>query len=239
MLTLLLIAIFFVCFGFLFREGIWSNTIRLINVITAGLLATNFFEPVARSLENSGDWFESCTYVWDFLALWGLFALFLTIFRGTTDFVSKVKVRFRKITEQVGSPLLACCIGWVMICFTTMTLHTAPLARDFLGGSFQPEERMFLKLAPDRRWLAFVQTLSRGTFCRTARADRIRQIRRDHKRQEQWQRWLRQWEQEKQWAFDPLGEFMPKYATRRALLQRHMEKPGASSLRVRPENLRK
>jgi hypothetical protein len=219
MLTLLLILIFFVCLGFLFAEGMWGNAIRLVNVLTAALLATNFFEWAARVLEG---WAPSFTYHWDFLALWGLFALFMAILRGATDFISKVKVRFRKVTDQVGSPLLAACVGWVMVCFTAMTLHTAPLARTSMRGSFQPEQRMFLGLAPDRKWLAFVQTMSRGTFCRSATAKDFQQE--------------PAWEEDKTRTFDPRSEFMPKYATRRANLETHVNRYGTT--RVNPEEKR-
>jgi hypothetical protein len=215
MLTVLLIVVFFVCFGFLFREGMWSNAITLFNVIVAGLLATNLFEWAAGVLER---WGPSYTYYWDFLALWGLFALFMAILRGATDLISKVRVRFRKITDQIGSPLLAACIGWVMICFTAMTLHTAPLARDFMGGSFRPEEKLFLGLAPDRKWLAFVQTLSRGTFSRAATAQDLREE--------------PAWQEEKTRTFDPRSEFMPKYATRRANLESHVSKKGTTRIQT-------
>lgn len=215
MLTLLLIVVFFACFGFLFREGMWSNAITLFNVVVAALLATNFFEWAARVLEK---WGPSFTYHWDFLALWGLFALSMAILRGATDFISKVRVRFRKIADQIGSPLLAACVGWVMICFTAMTLHTAPLARNCMGGSFQREEKMFLGLAPDRKWLAFVQSLSRGAFSQAASPE-------DLQKEPDWQ-------EDKTRTFDPRSEFMPKYANRRADLGSYVSKHGTTRIKT-------
>ena len=83
-----------------------------------------------------------------------------------TDQVSKVKVRFLKIADQIGSGVFALLIGWVMVCFTMMTLHTAPLAKTFLFGGFNssPDQSMFLGLAPDRKWLGFMQYESRGAL---------------------------------------------------------------------------
>ena len=78
LLTLLMLVILFACVATLYAEGMWSNAIRLINVVTAALLATNFFEPLARWLEDMG---PSYTYVCDFLALWVLFGVFLLILR--------------------------------------------------------------------------------------------------------------------------------------------------------------
>jgi hypothetical protein len=186
----------------------WSNAIRLINVVTAALLATNFFEPLARWLDK---WQPKYTYLWDFLALWGLFALLMIVFRLVTDNVSRVKVRFLKTVDQIGSTVFAVWIGWVIVCFTMMTLHTAPLARAFFFNNFRAEERMFLGLAPDRQWLGFVQKMSLGAFCRSATAE--------------------EWEQEK-YVFDPNADFMPKYSVRRANLEANIT--ANASMLVKP-----
>ena len=190
-----MIVIFLACVATAYADGMWSNAIRLINVVTAALLAMNFFEPAARWLD---DWQPSYTYVWDFLALWGLFAVFLAISRELTDRISRVNVRFLKIADKIGSGFFSCWIGWVMVCFTMMTLHTAPLSRTFLFDGFHAEDRMFAGFAPDRQWLGFTQKQSMGAFCRSATEA--------------------EWKQEK-FVFDPHGQFMPKYATRRANIQ--------------------
>ena len=69
----------------------WSNALRFMVVVAAALLATNYFEPVADQLDA---WQPTYTYCWDFLSLWGLFAIFVVLFRAVTDQLSKVKVRF-------------------------------------------------------------------------------------------------------------------------------------------------
>lgn len=197
-LTILMLVILFACVATLYADGMWSNAVGLINVVTAALLATNFFEPVAQWLDA---WDASYTYLWDFLALWGLFALFLAIFRTATDKISLVQVKFLKVVDRIGSGIFSVWIGWVMICFTMMTLHTAPLARTFLFDGFKAESKMILGFAPDRQWLAFVQKESLGAFCRSATPA----------------------EGEK-FVFDPNGEFMPKYATRRANIAQNIAK---------------
>jgi len=207
----LLFVIFIACVASLYTEGMWSNAIRLINVVTAVLLATNFWEPVARALEG---WQPTFTYLLDFIVLWALFGVFMVILRAATDFLSRVKVRFIKLAERIGSASFAVLIGWVMLSFATMTLHTAPLGRNFLFGGFQPESRMLGGLAPDRRWLGFVQKMSRGSFCRSATPQ--------------------EWEQEK-YVFDPRAEFMPKYATRRADLESHLDSTNALRVTSLPQ----
>lgn len=192
MIFLILILVLAACEGFLSNEGIWSNLIRLVNVLTAALLATNFWEPLARALEANVS--KPLSYFWDFVALWGLFCVFLIIFRVLTRFASDVKVKFMGIVDRTGGTILATCVGWVMICFTLMTLHTAPLKPEFLFGSFRPDEAMFLGMSPDKQWLSFVEGRSAGAFSRSQPR-----------------------------VFDPGHTFIPKYTDRRAALHAHIQ----------------
>jgi len=198
---LLLLLIFMACVAFLLTEGMWGNAIRLINVVTAALLATSFWEPLARVLEANVS--KSFTYFWDFIALWGLFMVFLVIFRVATGFASRVKVKFLGIANRIGGIFFALCVAWVIVCFTTVTLHTAPLKPDFLFGGFKykADESMFMGMSPDQQWLKFVEGRSKGSFSRLEPR-----------------------------AFDPEHQFIRKYAERRASLHCHLQ---ASSKGVR------
>jgi hypothetical protein len=199
LMFVLLFAIVAACFG----EGMWSNAVRLVNVVTAALLATNFYEPIARWLDG---WDKSYTFLWDFLALWGLFSIFLLIFRELTDRISRVKVRFLKVADRIGSVAFSFLVGWVVVCFTLMTLHTAPLGRNFMWGGFTTDrdERMVMGLGPDRQWLGFTKNISTAAFGRS----------------------------DESWEFNSDDEFIPKYATRRTLVEAHIK--AKDSLRVGP-----
>ena len=190
MLTLVLIVIFMACVGFLYTEGMWGNALRLINVVTAALLATSFWEPLAGFLEGSIS--KPFSYFWDFIALWVLFIFFLLIFRLATKFASKVDVKFLGLANRIGGGVFAVWIGWVVVCFTLMTLHTAPLKERFLFGGFKSGEKMFLGLAPDQLWLGYMERMSRGPFSRSTPR-----------------------------LFDSDHEFIPKYAARRAAWGEH------------------
>ncbi len=54
-----------------------------------------------------------------------------------------------------------------MVSFVTMTLHTAPLADEFLWKGFQSDKAMIMGLAPDRKWLGFSRMVSGGAFSRS------------------------------------------------------------------------
>ncbi|MDZ7617195.1 MAG: CvpA family protein [Patescibacteria group bacterium] len=216
MLLGIFIVIFATCMALLYQDGMWGNAVRLINVVTAALLATNYFEPLAAYLDGLQ---PSYTYLWDFLALWGLFAVFLVVFRAATDSISKVQVRFLKIVDQVGSVVFSAWIGWVLICFTAFSLHLAPLGREFLGGSFKSEERVEGNGA-ELYWLGFVQSVSRGAFCRElseAEATENKYASRQEKNPAE----------ANLAVFDRTGGLLPKYATRRARLQSYVESTGA------------
>lgn len=211
----ILILIFVISFAMLFSQGIWSNVLTLINVIFAALLATAFFEPLATYLDSQMPTF---TYVWDYLALWGLFAIFYIIFRTGSDMLSKTQVRFKQIIDLAGGSFFALWTSWVLVCFATMSLHTAPLARNALFGSFQPtpEARMFFGMAPDQQWLGFTQKMSLGAFSTSPPA--------------------RATEENSTTAppegaagengsnvFDPEGKFIFNYAERRARFEKELE----------------
>ena len=169
---LLGVIILAVCVGFLCRDGLWSNAIRLVNVVFAGLLAMNFYEWLATWLTNYGAEFHTYVAFWDFLALWTCFIAFMVLFRTVTDAVSKVRVRFLKIVDQAGGAVLSLCIGWIMVGFTLVSLHAAPLAQYPLLGSFQPQSSMFFGMfAPDREWLGFTRYQSSGPYCRAVEQD--------------------------------------------------------------------
>lgn len=192
---IVLLVVFLVVAGSLSMAGIWSNLLTLVNVITAALLAVNFYEPLAAWLQSQ---LPSFAFVLDFLSLWLVFAAAMGLLRAVTDSVSRVKVKFKKPVDNGVGAVLACWVAWVMVCFATMTLHTAPLSRNFLGFQPEPTSRMFFGLAPDHKWLGFVQKESTGAL---ASGQKFK---------------LPDGTIQSGFKFDPKGEFILKYADRRS-----------------------
>jgi hypothetical protein len=155
--------ILFATLAMLLTEGLWSNTIRLFNVITAALLATSLWEPLADWLDGQ---MPSFTYMVDFLALWLVFSLAYGVLRAATSKLSKIKVRFKKPLDDVGGPAMAIWVGWVLVCFLSMTLHTAPLAQNALAFSPDPNQASFVLFSPDHQWLGFAHKVSNGSLSR-------------------------------------------------------------------------
>ncbi len=163
MLSGILILVWIVCIAMLWNEGMWNNCITFINVLFAALLAMNFWEPAADFMESK---MASYTYVLDFLAMWFVFFIAYILLRAFTDLLSGTRIKFQKPIETAGSIIAVILTGWVMVCFTLTTLHTAPLARTAIRGSFQaePMSNNFLGQAPDRMWLGYVQHRSQNAL---------------------------------------------------------------------------
>ena len=178
LLPLLLLVIFIAIVASLYTEGMWGNALMLINVVTAALLATNFFEPLAGWLESWNSWFKSCTYLMDFLSIWIVFVISLVILRLFSDKICRVKVRFLGLANQIGSVVFACLVALAMLCFTTFTLHTAPLSQNFMYGAFHAKPGVIWGWAPDQWWLYFARSVSHGTYSRAKenRFDRYNQF---------------------------------------------------------------
>jgi hypothetical protein len=126
-------------------------------VLFSGLIAMDYFEPLADLLEAGMgvDWANRV----DFIALVGLFAAGIFGLRYLSQWLVPnfitVEGRFYDGCRWVFAVLT----GYVTIAFLLTALHTAPLPRDFLG--FTPERSNFFgMLAPDRDWLGFVQYIS-------------------------------------------------------------------------------
>ena len=162
-LSVILLLVFVAVFASLMNQGMWTNFITLVNVITAALVAMNYFEPLADTLDRQE---ARAAYLYDFITIWMVFGVTLVVLRLATDWMSQVKVRFFMPVEKVGGILFAIWVSWVMVCFTTMTLHTAPLSRHFMGFQQTPDAKMLFGFQPDRVWMGWVHRESKGTFSR-------------------------------------------------------------------------
>jgi hypothetical protein len=153
----LAVGIIVICVAFLRGEGLWGNLLTLFNVLFAALFAMNFFEPMANAMDSK---VPSFTYFLDFMSMWIVFLVTFVLLKLGTRLISGYKVRFRKPMEMAGSYVVSALVGWVMVCFVTASLHTAPLPKTAFGGGFDPNRRMVFGMAPDIKWLAFVNAVS-------------------------------------------------------------------------------
>lgn len=216
MLTAILFIIIFVVAAMLWNEGLWGNAITLVNLILAGLIATNYFEPLAAILDGQ---MASFTYFWDFLSFWLIFAITFGLMRAVTDKLSKTKVKFKGYVEHPGRVIFALLCGYTFMCIACMSIHLAPLPEHPFGGAFHQAQKVegpvflvdkelpnhFLGFAPDRQWLQLTQWLS-GEWGALSR-----------------------WTGFGMWTkrpFDPDNRFLFKYGARRRMLEQYNKEWG-------------
>ena len=142
------------------REGLWSNTIMLVNIIISGLVAFGFYSPLVIYLDEMAD--GEHTYWLDFAVIWALFVVAMLICRALTGAASKTRLRFKNPIDPVGGPLVGLIAAWVLAAFTTATLHTSPMGKEAFSGKlvYTDVASQSAFTSPDAAWLRFFETMS-------------------------------------------------------------------------------
>jgi hypothetical protein len=162
MIDLILLAIVGGVTWFVASEGAWTAGTTFVCVLVSGLLAMNFFEPVALLLARS---LPDQDARLDMIALVGLFALFVFLIRLGMERLAPTYVQVPALVDNIGRWAFGVATGYVTMAFLLTALHTAPLPREFLG--FTPERPNLLQMAaPDRQWLGFTQYVTEKAFAR-------------------------------------------------------------------------
>ena len=134
-------------------EGVWGAAQTFLCTLLAGLIAMNYFEPLAKQLSG----FLPDNYC-DIVALLGLFAGVCTALRMGAEQLSPSYVQVYPMLDTAGRWVVGAATGYLTMAIVLTALHTAPLPREFAG--FKPERNNFFGSAPDRQWLGFTQYVS-------------------------------------------------------------------------------
>ena len=163
MIDILLLAILAAVTWCVASEGAWGAAFMLLTVVFSGLLAMNFFEPLANFLENSVNNSPDWHYRWDMIALVGLFVAFVLLLRTALEKLMPTLVLVHPLAFDGVRWACGLATGYVVMAFLLTALHTAPLPREFIG--FTPERKnLFNMAAPDRQWLGLTQYVSERAF---------------------------------------------------------------------------
>ncbi len=158
MAWLLALGIVFFIVGSTWWFGLWSNILNLISFFIAALVASSFYENVAYTLDGLE---PSYQYLTEFVALWGLFVITFVGLRMMTDMLSPVRLKFHPVLDYAGRSIVCLWLACAFISFTFFSLHLAPLPPDAV---YQDPGQRELGVGPDRLWLAFIQSRSRGAL---------------------------------------------------------------------------
>jgi hypothetical protein len=144
--------------------------LTLVVMLLSGLIATNYFEPLAAYFDKPvvggppaiGS-MATYTYLLDFICFWALFLISLFVLRILTDILSRHRIKFNFWVEMVGRSVLALWVGWVFVSIVAFSIQLSPLPPSTVQAT--PNSKMML-IGPDRIWMGFVQSRSRGALAR-------------------------------------------------------------------------
>src|SRR3954468_5481991 len=156
------------------REGVWSNTLTLINTIISGLVAFGFYSPIVAYLDEVATSGQH-TYWLDFAIIWALFATTMLILRTLMVAASKTRLRFKHPIDSVGGPILGFLAAWVLAAFTLATLHTSPMPKNQFGGKlvYSDADSASIITSPDAAWLRFIERVNPASGLGTDSTDKF------------------------------------------------------------------
>jgi uncharacterized membrane protein len=167
LLTFVSILIMFaVAYAFL-REGILTACVMCINILLAGLVAFNFWEPLARLADPPLNGTFMGGYE-DALCLLILFCVTLALLRVATNALSPSMVVFPPAVQRGGGFAFGLLAGYFVAGFLLCTFQTLPWHENFMffepGIDREKDNALRRFLPPDRVWLSLMYQAGRYSF---------------------------------------------------------------------------
>jgi hypothetical protein len=142
-------------------EGLWGAALMFFNVLFGGLIAFNFYEPLARLIDSTGiGWGFS-----DTLSMLSLFCVATLLLRMTTETLAPAMVRFPTPLYHAGRLFFALATTLVTMAIIILAFHTAPVHKKIFGAIDYKYKPPF-GLGLDHQWLGFFQYTTGGIFAR-------------------------------------------------------------------------
>jgi uncharacterized membrane protein required for colicin V production len=148
----------------LMREGLLTAFMTCCNVLFAGLIAFNFWEPLADLLDPMVESNALHGYE-DTICLFLLFMIPLTFFRWATNQLANRMPEFHPALQIAGGIFFGLVSGYLLSGFLVCVLQTLPWHEKFMNfdpeyDPAQPSAVIRHVLPPDRAWLALMHQLS-------------------------------------------------------------------------------
>jgi hypothetical protein len=151
----------------LMSEGLWGAALMCMNTLFAGLIAFNFYEPLAALLSQNVDAMSGYA---DTLCLMVLFIVSLLLLRLTTESLAPAMVRFPMPVYHIGRVLFAFVGSCIAISIVWLAFHTSPVQKKMFGVVDYARKPPFGQ-GLDHKWLAFFQYTTGQTFAKYLGAD--------------------------------------------------------------------
>jgi hypothetical protein len=160
MIWLICVAVILAVAYFQYRNGLFTAAAMFVQVILAGLIAFNFWEPVADMLDSS---FQRTMLAGteDLIALATIFCIALGVMRTVTNRLAPELLDFHGYTQQIAAGVVGLLTGYLVAGFLVCGVQTLPLDEKFLGyeprGPSATESGLTSLFPPDRVWLAMMR----------------------------------------------------------------------------------
>jgi hypothetical protein len=142
-------------------EGLWGSALMFFNVVFGGLIAFNFYEPLARLLDRTGiNWGFS-----DTLCMLGLFCVSVLVLRMTTETIAPAMVRFPTPIYHLGRLIFGVGGALVTMAIIILAFHAAPVHKKIFTV-IQYDSKPPFGLGLDHQWLGFFQHTTGAVFAR-------------------------------------------------------------------------
>lgn len=148
------------------REGLLTALATLVNICIAGVVAFNFFEPLAEEVDGV---FRGTILAGfeDALCFFVLFAPILAGLRFLTNNLANQELDLPALMQQIASGAVALVSGYLLAGILVVFLQMMPWGENFLD--FQPQiepnaGKVRQYLPPDRLWLSLMNRAGSGPF---------------------------------------------------------------------------
>ena len=120
-----------------YRNGLFTSAAMFVQVILAGLIAFNFWEPLADLLDNS---FQRTALAGteDAIVLTALFSIALGVLRTVTNKLCPDLVDYHGYTQQIAAAVIGLVTGYLVAGFVVCVVQTLPMEDRFLGYEPRP-----------------------------------------------------------------------------------------------------
>jgi len=167
MVSLVMLAIMAGCAAFLFLKGTLAQGVAMIfNALIAGFAAFAFFEMVADYLVK----YSPGVAVWaPMICFLLLFVLVFAVLQAVAMQISKEKIDFGKLPEQIGRPVAGVILGYVVTGHLLVAVAMAPIPSQYPYPRFDahnpnPSSPSKALLNPDGFVTALFGTVSTGSL---------------------------------------------------------------------------
>jgi hypothetical protein len=139
------------------REGLFTAFAMCCNVFFSGLVAFNFWEPIANFLEPTlaNTFLKGCE---DYFCLLLLFCITLGALRTLSNALANVQIDFPLPLQRGGAAFFGLATGYLTCGFLLCAMQTLPWYEHFMGFSseYRAEDGLRRFIPPDRVWLSLM-----------------------------------------------------------------------------------